>query len=118
MLSDYSKTGDGELTALNVFNILAKSNKKFSELSSIMKKYPQILINANVSNEKKNEFYTNEKIQREIQKSENELNGDGRIVVRPSGTEPLIRVMNEGKNIEKIKEMAKSLVSLIEKTLK
>lgn len=118
IISDYSKTGDGELTALNVFNILAKSNKKFSELSSIMKKYPQILINANVSNEKKNEFYTNEKIQREIQKSENELNGDGRIVVRPSGTEPLIRVMIEGKNIEKIKEMAKSLVSLIEKTLK
>ena len=118
IISDYSKTGDGELTALNVFNILAKSNKKFSELSSIMKKYPQILINANVSNEKKNEFYTNEKIQREIQKSENELNGDGRIVVRPSGTEPLIRVMIEGKSIEKIKEMAKSLVSLIEKTLK
>ena len=117
ILSNYSKTGDGQLTALNVFNVLAESNKKFSELSGIMKKYPQVLVNASVNNKKKNEFYTNDLIQNKIRKIEKELDGNGRIVVRPSGTEPLIRVMVEGEDNNTIKEIANSLSSLIEKIL-
>ena len=117
ILSNYSKTGDGQLTALNVFNVLAETNKKFSELSSIMQKYPQVLVNAKVSNNKKNEFYTNEIIQEEIRMIEKELDDNGRIVVRPSGTEPLIRVMVEGEDIKTIKDIANGLASLIEKAL-
>lgn len=117
ILKSYSKTGDGELTALNVFNVLQKSNKKFSELSGIMKKYPQVLVNAKVQNNKKNEFYTNEKIQTEIKNVEKKLNGKGRVVVRPSGTEPLIRVMIEGEQIDEIKSAASSLALIIENTL-
>lgn len=117
ILGNYSKTGDGQLTALNVFNVLAETNKKFSELSSIMQKYPQVLVNAKVSNNKKNEFYTNEIIQEEIRRIEKELDDNGRIVVRPSGTEPLIRVMVEGEDIKTIKDIANGLASLIEKAL-
>lgn len=117
ILKNYSKTGDGQLTALNVFNVLKKSNKKFSELGAIMKKYPQVLVNANVQNSKKNEFYTNEIIQNEIKNIESKLNDSGRVVVRPSGTEPLIRVMIEGEQIDEIKDTANKLASLIENTL-
>lgn len=117
ILKNYSKTGDGQLTALNVFNVLKKSNKKFSELGAIMKKYPQVLVNANVQNSKKNEFYTNEIIQNEIKNIESKLNDNGRVVVRPSGTEPLIRVMIEGEQIDEIKDAANKLASLIENTL-
>ena len=117
ILSNYAKTGDGELTALSLFNVLSKSGKLLSELSSIMKKYPQVLVNAKVSNAKKNEFYTSEIIKEEIDKLEKELAGNGRIVVRPSGTEPLIRVMIEGASTETIKPLAESLAKLIEKEL-
>ena len=117
ILSNYAKTGDGQLTALCLFDILKRSGKKLSELANIMKKYPQVLINAKVPNERKNEFYTNDKINNEIKKLEQVLNGDGRIVVRPSGTEPLIRVMIEGENIDIIENMAKDLANMIENEL-
>ena len=117
ILSDYAKTGDGELTALCLFRVLKESEKKLSELSSIMKKYPQVLINAKVSNDRKNEFYTSDIIDDNIKKLEKELAGNGRIVVRPSGTEPLIRVMIEGENVSTIDKMAKDLAKLIEKEL-
>lgn len=118
ILKEYSKTGDGELTALVLFNILAKSNKKFSELASLMKKYPQTLINVEVSNENKSKYNDNKNIQNTIKECELELNNTGRIVVRPSGTEPKIRVMIEGENIEQIERLAKKIASSIEKELK
>ena len=118
ILKEYSKTGDGELTALVIFNILAKSNKKFSELASLMKKYPQTLINVEVSNENKSKYNDNKNIQNTIKECELELNNTGRIVVRPSGTEPKIRVMMEGENIEQIERLAKKIANTIEKELK
>lgn len=117
ILKEYSKTGDGELTAISVFKCLKESNKKFSELSNIMKKYPQTLINVEVSNENKNKYNDNEKIQEEIKKCELELNNKGRIVVRPSGTEPKIRVMLEGEDIKQIEELSKRIANIIEKEL-
>ena len=117
IVKDLANTGDGELTSIQILNIMVKNNKKLSELASIMKKYPQALINAKVSKEGKETFKKNEDIQNKINILEQELNGDGRIVVRASGTENLIRVMIEGSDIDKISEICKELADYIESVL-
>lgn len=114
---DHNTTGDGEITALKVAELLVSSGKRLSELSGVMVSYPQVLINAKVKNELKHKYMDDEDIAREINKLEHEMQGEGRVLIRPSGTEPLVRVMVEGKDQEKIESMAKELASLIEKKL-
>ena len=82
-----------------------------------MNKYPQVLINTSVSNDKKSDFYMNDIIKENIEKVENILGENGRVLVRPSGTEPLIRVMLEGKDKELIEKYAKELANVIEEEL-
>lgn len=113
ILKDYANTGDGELTSLILFSILADSSIKLSDLSNIMIKYPQVLINVKISNDKKSDFYMNDKIKNSIIKVEDLLGTDGRVLVRPSGTEPLIRVMLEGKDLELINKYAKEIADVI-----
>lgn len=113
ILKDYANTGDGELTSLILFSILADSSIKLSDLSNIMIKYPQVLINVKISNDKKSDFYMNDKIKNSIIKVEDLLGTDGRVLVRPSGTEPLIRVMLEGKDLELINKYAKEIANVI-----
>ena len=115
---DYNPTGDGILSSLMLIKILLEKNKKASEVSKIINIYPQVLINAKVSNEKKNDFEKNEEIKKEIEVLEKEFSGNGRVLIRPSGTEPLVRVMIEGEDIEYIRKKAQSLVALIEEKLK
>lgn len=110
---DYNTTGDGLVTALQVAAILKESNKKFSELASIMHELPQVLLNAVVPNDKKNIYLEDEEIIELIKEVESKLNGVGRVLIRPSGTEPLVRVMLEGENQEEINSMAKKIVDLI-----
>ncbi|WP_304406131.1 phosphoglucosamine mutase [uncultured Clostridium sp.] len=110
---DHNTTGDGLVTALQVAAILKDSNKTFSELAGIMKELPQVLVNAKVPNEKKNIYLEDAEIIEAINAVEAKLNGVGRVLIRPSGTEPLVRVMLEGENQEEINEMANSLVNLI-----
>lgn len=110
---DHNTTGDGLVTALQVAAILKESNKTFSELAGIMKELPQVLVNAKVPNEKKNIYLEDAEIIEAINAVEAKLNGVGRVLIRPSGTEPLVRVMLEGENQEEINEMANSLVNLI-----
>ena len=118
ILKDFANTGDGELTSLIIFSILANSNCKFSLLTSLMKKYPQVLVNAKVFNDKKNDFYLNEKIKDKIEEVSNYFGSNGRVLVRPSGTEPLIRVMIEGSDKGEISDYAKELANMIEEELK
>lgn len=113
ILKDYANTGDGELTSLILFSILADSSIKLSDLSNIVIKYPQVLINVKISNDKKSDFYMNDKIKNSIIKVEDLLGTDGRVLVRPSGTEPLIRVMLEGKDLELINKYAKEIADVI-----
>lgn len=113
ILKDYANTGDGELTSLILFSILADFSIKLSDLSNIMIKYPQVLINVKISNDKKSDFYMNDKIKNSIIKFEDLLETDGRVLVRPSGTEPLIRVMLEGKDLELINKYAKEIADVI-----
>lgn len=115
IFKEYANTGDGELTSLMVLNILSERKCKLSELASIMDKYPQVLVNVNVTKEGKTTFGEDAEINTLIKKYEEELNGDGRILIRASGTENLIRVMIEGKNTEEISRMANDIADLINK---
>ena len=117
IIKEFANTGDGELTAVQLFGCLAKSGKKFSELALVMKKYPQVLENVVIDVNKRSEFYTNEEIQDSINEVANILKNTGRVVVRPSGTEPLVRVMIEGEDINYIKELALGLADKIRNIL-
>lgn len=114
---EYANTGDGELTSVKILEIMKKTNKSLKELASIMKKYPQVLVNVTVDNSKKNDFYNNDYINTEIEKVSNKLGIDGRVLVRPSGTEPLIRVMIEGNDKLLIEKYANELAKKIETQL-
>lgn len=116
---DYSTTGDGQLTAVQLLNILKKSGKKLSELAGVMRKFPQVMINVKVDNLGKLKLYTDEEIKNAIDrvKKEFELKNNGRILVRASGTEPLIRVMLEGEDLDKITVLANEIANLIKEKL-
>ena len=110
---NHNTTGDGLVTALKVAEVIKEKNKTLSELASIMKELPQVLVNAKVPNHKKNIYLEDEEVVEAIKAVEDKLNGVGRVLIRPSGTEPLVRVMLEGENQEEINEMAHSIVNLI-----
>ncbi len=114
---DYNPTGDGILTSLMLIRVMLEKQKSASELCKIIKVYPQTLVNAKVSSEKKEEYKNDKEIQEEIVKLEKEFLGNGRVLIRPSGTEPLVRVMIEGENQDYIQEKAENLAKLIEKKL-
>lgn len=101
-----------------LIQILLEKNVSLSKLCDIIQIYPQVLINAKVNSNKKNKYKEDEEIQNKISEIEKEFSNEGRVVIRPSGTEPLVRVMIEGKNQENITEKAKEIVELIEKRLK
>src|SRR5471030_36406 len=112
---DYNSTGDGLVTALQITGIVKKKETTLSELCSIMKELPQVLANATIPNDKKDLYLTDNDIQCEIKKIEKVLNGVGRVLIRPSGTEPLVRVMLEGEDQAELDKMAHNLANLIEK---
>ena len=114
ILLDYNPTGDGILTSLMLIQAILESGKKASELGNIVQKYPQVLINAKVDSNKKYDYEKNSEIKSAIEKLEKEFSGNGRVLIRPSGTEPLVRVMIEGKDIKIIEEKAKNLAKLIQ----
>ena len=118
ILLDYNPTGDGILTSLMLIMIMLKEKKKASEMKSIINIYPQVLINAKVSSDKKMTYTENKDINEAISKLEDEFKGRGRVLIRPSGTESLIRVMIEGENKAYIEKRAKELANLIEEKLK
>lgn len=115
IMLDYNPTGDGILTSLMLIKILLERNMKASELFNIISIYPQVLVNAKVDDKKKYDYSEDEEIQREIKSLEEEFSGDGRVLIRTSGTEPLVRVMIEGKDLEKLDREANKLAKLIEK---
>ena len=118
ILLDYNPTGDGILTSLMLIQAILESGKKASELSSLMQKYPQVLINAKVDSNKKYDYEKNPEIKAAIEAVEKEFSGNGRVLIRPSGTEPLVRVMIEGKDKVIIEQKAREVCDLIEKYCK
>lgn len=114
---DENTTGDGLLTALHLLQVMVETKKPLSELSQVMTVMPQALENATVPNHKKEAYLDYPEIRDAIDQLEKEFAGNGRVLIRPSGTEPLVRVMIEGSDLEKITEEAKSLAALIQKTV-
>lgn len=100
-----------------LIQILLEKNINASKLTSIMEVYPQVLINARVDANKKYDFEKDKDIQKKIEELKQEFLNEGRVIIRPSGTEPLIRVMIEGKDKEVITEHAKNLAKFIEQKL-
>ena len=114
---DYNPTGDGILTSILLIRAMLEEGKKASEIAGIMNAYPQVLVNAKVNSNKKDEFKTNPEIQEAVKKLEEEFAGNGRVLVRASGTEPLIRVMIEGEDIQYITKKANELAEMIKEKL-
>lgn len=118
ILLDYNPTGDGILTSIMIIKEILKTGKKASELGDLVKQYPQVLVNAKVDSSKKYDYDKDDEIRMAIAKLEKEFSGNGRVLIRPSGTEPLVRVMIEGENQNYIEIKAKEIAKLIEKNLK
>ena len=118
ILLDYNPTGDGILTSLMLIQAILEENTTASKIAEIIKLYPQVLINAKVNSDRKYDYDKDIEIKNAIEKLEKEFAGNGRVLIRPSGTEPLVRVMIEGENQEYITEKAKEIADLIEEKLK
>ena len=113
----HNTTGDGLLTALKTASVMVTEGKKLSDLTSVFKLFPQVLVNAKVRNELKYKYMEDKDISEMCKDIEKEFQGCGRVVIRPSGTEPLVRVMIEGENYDYIKGRAELLAALIESRL-
>ena len=118
ILLDYNPTGDGILTSLMLIKSILEENKNASQMAQMVKLYPQVLVNAKVNSEKKYEFKDDKEIKNAIDKLEKEFAGNGRVLIRPSGTEPLVRVMIEGEDQKYIQKKAEEIAKLIEAKLK
>ena len=114
---DENTTGDGLLSALHLLEVLVETGKPLSELASIMEVLPQALVNARVPNHKKESYMDYPEIAEAIEALSEKFAGEGRVLIRPSGTEPLVRVMIEGKNQEQIEVEAKKLADLIQNVM-
>ena len=115
IFTDYSTTGDGPITALQVLSSLKRSGRKASELTDMMTTYPQLLINVRVAS--KEGWEENEAIKAAIKAGDDELGEDGRILVRPSGTEPLIRVMAEGPDQAQLDRICNAIADVVKKEM-
>lgn len=110
---DDNTTGDGLLSALHLLDVMVDTGKPLSELADVMQVLPQALVNAKVPNHKKESYMEYSEIAEAIELLEARFAGEGRVLIRPSGTEPLVRVMIEGKDQKVIEEEAKKLAKLI-----
>ncbi|MGL4797636.1 MAG: phosphoglucosamine mutase [Paraclostridium sp.] len=114
---DYNTTGDGVLSSLILAQIVKEEGKTLSQLASVMTQYPQVLVNARIKNENKTKYMDFPEIKSEIERIEKLMDGSGRVLIRPSGTEPLVRVMLEGKDEGQLKELATNLANLMQEKL-
>ena len=111
---DENTTGDGLLSALHLLQVMSDTKKPLSELAKVMTVMPQALINAKVPNHKKDRYMEYPEIAKAIDELNRKFDGEGRVLIRPSGTEPKVRVMIEGKDQEMIEKEAKKLADLIQ----
>lgn len=114
---DFATTGDGQLTAAQMLSIMKRRGAKLSDLKTVMERYPQTMVNVHVTPDGKVAFYTDPKVKKAIDTATKALNGNGRILVRPSGTEPLLRVMVEGQDPEQIRKLANDIAEVIKEEL-
>ncbi|HJB60974.1 MAG TPA: phosphoglucosamine mutase [Candidatus Ruminococcus gallistercoris] len=114
---DFATTGDGQLTAAQLLSIMKRREAKLSSMTTVMERYPQTMKNIRVSPEGKLAFYTDPKVKQAIDAATKMLAGNGRVIVRPSGTEPLLRVMVEGQDLALIEKIAEDISEVIKEEL-
>lgn len=110
---DKTTTGDGILSSLQLVRAIQSSGKKASEVADEIRIYPQVLVNAKVRNDNKDAYQYDKSIQKAIKAVEKKMDGTGRVLIRPSGTEPLVRVMLEGENEDSIAVLARGLADMM-----
>ncbi len=115
---EHTTTGDGILSSLQFVKAVLASGKPASELADEIVIYPQVLVNARINNDYKKTYAKDPEVEEAIRTAEEKMAGSGRVLIRPSGTEPLVRVMLEGSDAEQIKELAEELAALIERKFK
>lgn len=116
ILLDYNTTGDGLLTALQLMSVVAAKKKTISELAAPFTRYPQVLVNCRVG--RREGWEENPRIREAVAAAEEQISGRGRLLVRPSGTEPLIRIMLEGPNEDELHMIANGLADIIKEELR
>jgi phosphoglucosamine mutase len=117
IFKDYASTGDGQLSAVQLMSIMKSEGKKISAISDVMERFPQVMVNVTIDNEGKQKLDSDEHVNAVIKECSDSLCKDGRILVRASGTEPLIRVMVEGKDFEVINRYAIKIGEVIKERL-
>lgn len=117
IMLDYSTTGDGQLTGATLMGLINRRQAKLSSIATLMERFPQVLINVKLSNEGKLAFFTDKVVKTEIKRITEILGDRGRILVRASGTEPLVRVMVEGEDLEEITELANQAANVVKERL-
>lgn len=114
---EHATTGDGELSALKLLSVMKETGRSLSDLANEMQVFPQVLVNVRVSDFGKARFPRDKEIKNAIEAAERELGDEGRVLVRVSGTEPLVRVMLEGKDEEKISILAQEIAEVVKERL-
>ena len=114
---DFATTGDGQMTAAQLLSLVHRRQAKLSSLATLMTRYPQVIVNVPVKPEGKLRFYTDDEVKRSIEDAKKKLGTSGRIIVRPSGTEPLLRVMIEGEDGNYIQALANSVADVVRERL-
>ncbi len=114
---DFATTGDGQLTAIQLLSLLKRENTTLAEAAKVMRRYPQVMVNVKVSHEGKMRFYLDSEVKAAVDWGKSTLGKDGRVVVRVSGTEPVIRVMAEGLDYEKIEQVVNRIADVVRERL-
>ena len=114
---DFATTGDGQLTAAHLLSLLRRREAKLSSMATLMSRYPQVIVNVKVSDEGKIAFYTDHIVKKAIEDAKEKVSNNGRVLVRVSGTEPLVRVMLEGEDFEYIEKIANEVADIVKERL-
>lgn len=114
---DFATTGDGQLTAAHLLSLLRRREAKLSSMATLMSRYPQVIVNVKVSDGGKIAFYTDHVVKKAIEDAKEKVSNNGRVLVRVSGTEPLVRVMLEGEDFEYIEKIANEVANVVKERL-
>lgn len=117
IMLDHNQTGDGILTGLKLCEAMLESGRSLKQWGEMIPRYPQVMINARISRARKHEYLSVDAINEKIRQVEDALHGEGRVLIRPSGTEPVVRVMLEGKDTEQLSAFAREIADMYEESL-
>lgn len=114
---EHNTTGDGLITALQLLSVMRHTGKKLSELAQVMTMLPQVIVNVPIENERKYDYIDDAEIMEAIRRAERIFEGSGRVLIRPSGTEAMIRIMIEGQDQALMQKEADKIAAVMKQNL-